>query len=357
MLIFKKEMRMILFKLKRRKTVILFLCAISFIIWNIPRHAKNTNNEIIQNEIIYNECGALCESSPGFNKVAIDSILKSCGELCDTKRTGSPGIYFDHMQASINCNALFNNSFIDSSHKLVHAPKHIPNELWNYYTMDNRLKVYKYYFDDIYLRKIDGVPVWSVELIDNLILEAKRGNLSGNYGISETNALRHGLQYTPGIQHGRVLIIGSETPWVEACVLEAGARKIVTVEYQEIISEDPRIETIKPTDFRERVLDNTLGLFDVVVSYSSVEHSGLGRYGDALNPWGDIIAVGKAWCVTKVKGSLTMAVMFNENKDYIRFNADRFYGKIRYPYLTSNWRQFYRGGGSQKVHIFTKQNK
>jgi hypothetical protein len=66
-----------------------------------------------------------------------------------------------------------------------------------------------------------------------------------------------------------------------------------------------------------------------------VEHSGLGRYGDALNPWGDIIAVAKAWCVTKVNGSLTLAVMFNENKDYIRFNADRFYGKVRYPYLTS----------------------
>jgi hypothetical protein len=54
------------------------------------------------------------------------------------------------------------------------------------------------------------------------------------------------------IQHGRVLIIGSETPWVEACVLEAGARKIVTVNYREIISDDPRI------DFRERVLDNAL---------------------------------------------------------------------------------------------------
>jgi hypothetical protein len=49
--------------------------------------------------------------------------------------------------------------------------------------MDNRLKVYRYYFDDIYFRKINGVPAWSVELIDNLILEAKRGNLSGNYGI------------------------------------------------------------------------------------------------------------------------------------------------------------------------------
>jgi hypothetical protein len=49
-----------------------------------------------------------------------------------------------------------------------------------------------------------------------------------------------------------------------------------------------------------------------------VEHSGLGRYGDALNPWGDIIAIAKAWCVTKVNGSLTMAVMFNEAYNSIK---------------------------------------
>ena len=35
--------------------------------------------------------------------------------------------------------------------------------------------------------------------------------------------------------------------------------------------------------------------FDAVVSFSSIEHSGLGRYGDALNPWGDLIAAAQAW--------------------------------------------------------------
>jgi hypothetical protein len=59
-------------------------------------------------------------------------------------------------------------------------------------TMENRLKVYRYYFDDIYFRKIYSVPVRSVELINNLISEEKRGNFVGNYGISATNALRHG---------------------------------------------------------------------------------------------------------------------------------------------------------------------
>ena len=31
--------------------------------------------------------------------------------------------------------------------------------------------------------------------------------------------------------------------------------------------------------------------FDAVVSFSSLEHSGLGRYGDAINPWADVLEV------------------------------------------------------------------
>jgi hypothetical protein len=42
--------------------------------------------------------------------------------------------------------------------------------------------------------------------------------------------------HAAGVKNGRVLIIGSITPWVEACVLEAGARQIVTVEYSKIES-------------------------------------------------------------------------------------------------------------------------
>ena len=44
------------------------------------------------------------------------------------------------------------------------------------------------------------------------------------------------------------------------------------------------------------------------MTFSSVEHSGLGRYGDALNPWGDILTIAKALCVTREGGSLTIGV-------------------------------------------------
>ena len=39
--------------------------------------------------------------------------------------------------------------------------------------------------------------------------------------------------------------------------------------------------------------------FDAMVTFSSLEHSGLGRYGDSLNPWGDLITMSQAWCLLK----------------------------------------------------------
>jgi hypothetical protein len=55
-------------------------------------------------------------------------------------------------------------------------------------------------------------------------------------------------------------------------------------------------------------LDGTLPVFDAMVTFSSVEHSGLGRYGDQLNPWGDLITMAKAWCVVKPGGLALVGV-------------------------------------------------
>ncbi|XP_063401129.1 uncharacterized protein LOC134685362 [Mytilus trossulus] len=284
----------------------------------------------------------------------LNSVLQACGQLCNTSRKGLPGPYFDHILAPIDCNAILKNEYVDRGHGLPLAPATIPIELMNEYSMNNRIPVRYWHLNSQYLGKKASSPVWTVKAIEDLIIEAKEGKLKGNYGEEETNALRDGLKHAPGVKDGRVMVIGSEFPWVEACVLEAGAREVVTLEYGSIISEHPKVKTMIPLDFRMRYLNNTLGTFDAIVSFSSLEHSGLGRYGDALNPWGDIIAVARAWCVTKPGGSLTIGVQYDYNHEYLHFNADRVYGKKRYPYLTSNWKQFYRGIGKQRVHVFTK---
>ena len=74
------------------------------------------------------------------------------------------------------------------------------------------------------------------------------------------------------------------------------------------------------------------------LSFSSVEHSGLGRYGNDL---------GRHYCdrpstVCDTKGgSLAIGVMYTDKDDYITFNVHRVYGKYRYPYLTTNWKQMF----------------
>jgi len=58
---------------------------------------------------------------------------------------------------------------------------------------------------------------------------------------------------------------------------------VLTVEYGDRISEDPRIRVVKPWDFKK------MGRrFEVAFSFSSFEHDGLGRYGDPLDGEADL---------------------------------------------------------------------
>lgn len=304
----------------------------------------NNKNEISHTKKLYNT-----------TVDGLELIRQDCGMLCNTSQKGMPGPYFDHITAPVDCLALFKNDHIDNGHGLERAPWKIPKELLSDFTMNFRIPVSEWYFSEIYLNAKSKTPIWTEEMIEHYILQARKETLKGSYVISETNALRDGLRHASGVKNGRVLVIGSEDPWVEACALEAGAKEVVTLEYGEIKSLHPQIKAYTPKDFRRKYLNKTLGKFDAVITFSSVEHSGLGRYGDALNPWGDIIAIARAWCVTRRGGSLTIGVMYDEENDYLRFNAGRWYGKIRYPYLTTNWKQTYRGYGSQRIHVFVKK--
>ena len=59
-----------------------------------------------------------------------------------------------------------------------------------------------------------------------------------------------------------------------------------------------------------------------------------GRYGDPLNPWGDIMAVAEAWCVTTDQAKLAIGVPVSFQKTgTLAFNAHRIYGTLNYPYL------------------------
>ena len=111
--------------------------------------------------------------------------------------------------------------------------------------------------------------------------------------------------------NGVILVIGSDSPWIETLLLDKGAAKIITLEYAKITVQHPNITIMSPKELKILYSQTKEPIFDAVVSFSSIEHSGLGRYGEALNPWGDLITMAKSWCLTKLGGKFLLGKQMN----------------------------------------------
>jgi hypothetical protein len=75
----------------------------------------------------------------------------------------------------------------------------------------------------------------------------------------------------------------------EALALAHGAALVTTFEYNRLQYAHPLIDTFLVNETQSN--SDLAGAFDVAMSISSFEHDGLGRYGDPLNPDGDMIAM------------------------------------------------------------------
>jgi hypothetical protein len=262
---------------------------------------------------------------------------------------------FPQIKAKVDCDALMNSDDVDAGDTTVPFPP--PRELIPYYRLNNMIK-YRHAkkFTNVYLGGQALHNVWTKEMVEEGMEQVKTGSLPGTYGVKVTSIVRDKLRNI--VKGKEVLVIGSEKPWVETICLALGASMVTTLEYGSITSHHPKIKTMIPSQFREAYQDGTLEKFDVIVSWSSLEHSGLGRYGDALNPWGDILAVARVWCVTKPGGKMLLGVP--TGKDVIEFNAHRWYGEVRWPLITANWKNInpdfpgFRGDITSTGFLFEK---
>lgn len=75
--------------------------------------------------------------------------------------------------------------------------------------------------------------------------------------------------------------------------------------------------------------------FDLVVSISNFEHDGLGRYGDPIDPNGDMRAMSEMQALVKPNGFLILGVPVA--RDAVVWNAHRLYGRVRLPLLLRGW--------------------
>ena len=204
-------------------------------------------------------------------------------------------------------------------------PKDIPAHLVYDYTMGNRVPIQYMYFDDTSSER--KIKTYNSFDIDNYLKKIEK-RMTFYYGITDS-WLYQALEKYP-IKNKDIAIMGSVEPLYESIAIYFGGRP-TTIEYQLIISDDPRLKTLTVEEFIRHPQQ-----FDVAFSISSFEHDGLGRYGDPLNPRGDLEAMEKMKSILKPNGLLLLSVPIGA--DTLVWNAHRVYGRLRLAELLSGWK-------------------
>ena len=134
------------------------------------------------------------------------------------------------------------------------------------------------------------------------------------------------------IKNQRVLIFGSAKPWYEAICCVYKCKSCTVIEYNV-----PDFDIVSNLSYVH--VDDIQGQYDVGFSISTFEHSGLGRYGEPIDPDADLKAMQQAKTLIKPKGKLFLSVPVSFTfQDTLEWNAMRVYGAFRLPTLLNGWK-------------------
>ncbi|CAI5446706.1 unnamed protein product [Caenorhabditis angaria] len=223
-------------------------------------------------------------------------------------------------------------------------PRTIPNSQEDLYSLNGYMHMQFSYMND---RKIGANhPVYW-----NDISHRMKSPPTDNYS-PDGKSVNHAMKAV-GVNNQNGLVVGSLSAWVEVYALKNGAAHLLTVEYTTIIVEEAwkhRIETILPIDFVKKSA-NFSNSFDFVSTFSSIEHSGLGRFGDPMDAIGDFREMQKIRCALKKGGHLFLGIPIGV--DGIMFNLHRIYGQLRLAMMFSGfeWIATYSGTSEKPVDL------
>lgn len=229
--------------------------------------------------------------------------------------------------------------------------KTIPRNLISQFTMNYKVcLVYKKELRD------DSNPDFSFhtkELLEKWIEQAKK-RIPNYYG--QTDTFLFDAFDTYPIKDKNVIIYGSVKPWYEAVSFAYNAKSVSVIEYNKPTLEYPNLQYLSP---------DTKIKADIILSISSFEHDGLGRYGDPISPVADLKAMKDARAHLRLNGLMFLAVPVGI--DTLVWNLHRIYGIHRLPVLCSAWKvidtfgyhaaklkEFSEGGQYQPVFVLEK---
>lgn len=212
------------------------------------------------------------------------------------------------------------------------------------FTLHGLIPYVDYYLQD----QANGAAanVWNATQLAGLVAHAQRGGCHctwyGGATMERADICATLRAHKHAIEGKQGLVLGSQAPWAEALLLAFGAAHVTTIEYQPTQCEGgapcERLRVIHPAEAAKSFLQREHSMkFDFAFSFSSYEHDGLGRYGDPLNPAGDLESVQKVRCLLKHGGLFFLGLPLNADSDALAYNAHRIYGPARLPLLTANF--------------------
>lgn len=208
------------------------------------------------------------------------------------------------------------------------------------FMMDGQMRIEHQFIDQSTPTSQEDLNKYYSKTMTDRFFEMAKNRQPNYYGMTDL-WLYSALDAYP-IKDKDVLIIGSTQPWYEVIALTFGAKSVTVSEYGE---REEWHEKVKYTFYRKlatsygdgRMLIKTLYPvhYDAIISISSFEHDGLGRYGDPLSPWADLEAMADAKCRLNPGGKLFLSVPVAS--DTLVWNAHRVYGPKRLERLLDGW--------------------
>jgi hypothetical protein len=228
------------------------------------------------------------------------------------------------------CTNLFQKQIFDFQNytKVWPPPRQIPEDLFNQFTFQGHFPNFDQYF-------AEEAPImethWSRELID--AYRASDQSLCGPYRVTVCQEAMKKYQHLVAGKRG--LILGSMTPWAEALLLNYHASELITVEYTTITTDHSNLTILTPAQLADLYMQGLWEPVDFIFTFSSIEHDGLGRYGDPINPWGDLETMARLHCLLRDDGHMFFGVP--SGRDTVVWNAHRIYGRYRLRIIFQDW--------------------
>jgi hypothetical protein len=185
------------------------------------------------------------------------------------------------------------------------APEHPPAELLDRYTMQGQVRLERMYVTE----NGDGEGThWSFPRRDidafvsgarSLIASCRRGRAPRGQASKCWLVEALELHWTELATSSTACVFGSTDPWVETLLLAMdvnGTLRVVTIDINRLTFEHDRLSTHTLGEWRSL----PSAACDFALAVSSFDHTGLGRYGDALEPDGSSRAVRTALTPARV---------------------------------------------------------